>query len=76
MNAAKFCGYEFAGRDHKDNSVLLKVFGQEQKWVLLREIEFCSTRKRMTSVFKRPDNSIVVFTKGADTNLLPLCQDR
>lgn len=35
-------------------------------------VEFTSTRKRMTSILRTPDDRIVVMSKGADSVLLPL----
>ncbi len=73
VNAAKYCGYEFLSRDNSDNSVTLLVKGNKQKWFMLQVIDFTSARKRMTSVFRSPINKIFVFSKGADSIMLPLC---
>ena len=73
VNAAKFCGYEFVSRESKDNSVLIRVDEQEQRWHLLQTIDFTSARKRMTSVLKSPTGEIHVFSKGADSILIALC---
>lgn len=73
VNAAKYCGYEFINRENKDNSVTIKVQGQKQIWFLLQVIDFTSARKRMTSLFRSPLGEIFVFSKGADSILLPLC---
>ena len=73
VNAAKFLGYEFVSRETKDNSMNILVNGKIQTWFCLQTIEFTSARKRMTSVFKDPEGNIVVFSKGADSILLPLC---
>ena len=35
VNAAKFCGYEFVSRESKDNSVVIRVDGEAQRWHLL-----------------------------------------
>lgn len=38
--------------------------------------QFNSTRKRMSCLVKYPDGSIVLYAKGADTNMLPLLDAR
>lgn len=73
VNAAKFMGYEFLGRENKDNSVTISISGVRQTYFLLQVIDFTSSRKRMTSVFRNPLGEIIVFSKGADSILLPLC---
>jgi len=67
-------GYVFVSRENKDNSVTITVQGRPQTWFLLQTIEFTSSRKRMTSDFRNPNNEIIVFSKGADSVLFPLCQ--
>jgi len=73
VNVAKFCGFEFVDRQNKDNSVIIKVQGKKEIWYLLQVIDFTSARKRMTSVFRDPKGDVHVFSKGADSILLPLC---
>jgi len=36
-------------------------------------IDFTSARKRMTTIFRDPQGEVIVFTKGADSVLFPLC---
>ena len=48
-----------------------------REYELLNVIEFNSTRKRMTSVFRdKETNEIIVMCKGADSVLLPLLRDQ
>ena len=54
VNAAKFMGYEFIGRENRDNSVTISINGKKETWFLLQVIDFTSARKRMTSVFRDP----------------------
>lgn len=42
-----------------------------RKCKLLEVIEFTSSRKRMTTIYRFPDNRIVLFCKGADSIILP-----
>jgi len=51
VNAAKFLGYRFIGRDNKENTVTISIKGKSVVYKLLQVIDFTSTRKRMTSVF-------------------------
>ena len=71
VNAAKYFGYEFLGRD-KDDNMLLQVEGEAtpRKYELLNVIEFTSARKRMTIIVRTEDNKIKVMCKGADTMIL------
>ena len=67
VNAAKFFGYSFKGRD-KDGSIIVEFQnGETIKYELLNVIEFDSTRKRMTVIVRLPDGSIKVMWKGADS---------
>ena len=50
--------------------------GQIRSFELLNTIEFTSTRKRMTNVFKDPSTGeIIVMCKGADSIILPLLNE-
>lgn len=71
VNAAKFFGYTFVGRD-EDSNMLVQVGGRERKYKLLNVIEFTSARKRMTVIVRGEDNRIRVMTKGADSIIVPL----
>ena len=73
VNSAKFVGYKFMSRDNRDNSVVIDVKGKQITYKLLQVIDFTSSRKRMTSVFRDPQGEIIVYTKGADSVLFPLC---
>jgi magnesium-transporting ATPase (P-type) len=75
VHAAKYLGYEFVSRSAKDNTVTIRVGGNLKIYSLLQVIEFTSSRKRMTSVFRDPSGSVLVLSKGADSILLPLCHE-
>lgn len=70
VNAGKFFGFEFIGRD-SDQNLELKIHGEPYKVALLNIIEFNSDRKRMTVVVRMPNNQIKVLCKGADSIILP-----
>ena len=70
VNAAKFFGFEFIGRD-RDQNIQLMINGERYNVSLLNIIEFNSDRKRMTVIVRMPDNKIKVLCKGADSIILP-----
>lgn len=81
VNAAKYFGYYFKGRDDENNMVV-ELRGVEddfgmgsntKHFQLLTVIEFTSTRKRMTVIVRsQQDSTIRVMCKGADSIVLPL----
>jgi len=82
VNAAKFFGYNFKGRD-EDNNIIVElkntqddlIVGENARrmYQLLNVIEFNSTRKRMSVIVRsRQDDSIRVMCKGADSIIIPL----
>jgi len=63
--AAKHFGFFFHGRDQ--NSVIVNVMGQDEKFEILNVLEFTSTRKRMSVVVRTPNGQIKLYCKGADS---------
>lgn len=56
-----------SGRSSNDNII--------EEYELLLEIPFDSDRKRMSTVLRnKKTRKIEIFTKGADTNVLPICK--
>lgn len=84
VNAAKYFGYNFKGRD-EDNNMLVETnnAGEEitigtpiKQFRLLNVIEFTSSRKRMTVIVKSlQDDTIRVMCKGADSIIIPRLKD-
>ncbi|KAJ2723553.1 hypothetical protein GGI07_002591 [Coemansia sp. Benny D115] len=70
VRAAKNFGYTFLGR--VKNTIYLDVRGQRTQYEVLDTIDFNSTRKRMTSILRRPApyNDIILFSKGADNVMI------
>lgn len=67
MNAAKQFGYEFADKDSEDNIIIHdKLNNRKLKYKLLNICEFTSTRKRMSCIYRDPQNRLVLMCKGAD----------
>ncbi|XP_078614739.1 phospholipid-transporting ATPase IF-like isoform X2 [Branchiostoma floridae x Branchiostoma japonicum] len=51
----------------------INVRGEEKQYELLHILEFDPTRKRMSAIIKLPNGNIRLYTKGAESALLPLC---
>ncbi|KAJ2701118.1 hypothetical protein H4R19_005430, partial [Coemansia spiralis] len=70
VRAAKNLGYTFLGRIK--GTLYVDVRGEQRQYEVLDTIEFDSTRKRMSTVLRRPapHNDIVLFTKGADNVMI------
>ncbi|CDK29912.1 unnamed protein product [Kuraishia capsulata CBS 1993] len=73
VDGAASLGYKFTIR--KPTGVFIEVDGEEQWYELLNICEFNSTRKRMSGLFRCPDGTIKLYTKGADTVILERLQD-
>ena len=61
----------------KDSDVLkVTVNSKSEEYKLVKSYEFTSDRKMMSVVVKRnTDGKLFLFTKGADTSLLPLAKN-
>ncbi|KAJ1961444.1 hypothetical protein GGI12_003243, partial [Dipsacomyces acuminosporus] len=70
VRAAKNFGYTFLGRIK--NTLYLDIRGESVQYEVLDTIEFNSTRKRMSSILRRPApyNDIILFSKGADNVMI------
>ena len=70
VQGANDLGYKFIIRK-PDSVVVENIFtGETLQYELLNIIEFNSTRKRMSAIFRMPDGSIKLYCKGADTVIL------
>jgi phospholipid-transporting ATPase len=70
VNAAKYFGVHFLGRD-KENNMEIDMHGDPCVIRILNVIEFNSVRKRMSVICEMPDGAIKLLVKGADSVLLP-----
>ena len=68
VEGAVTLGYRFVAR--RPRSVTILVNGEEQEYELLAVLEFNSTRKRMSTIFRCPDGKVRCYCKGADTVIL------
>eukprot|EP01022_Parablepharisma_sp_SALTPOND_P011832 TRINITY_DN1507_c0_g1_i1.p1 TRINITY_DN1507_c0_g1~~TRINITY_DN1507_c0_g1_i1.p1 ORF type:complete len:1220 (+),score=110.17 TRINITY_DN1507_c0_g1_i1:124-3783(+) len=65
VNAAKYFGFEFVGRD-ENGAIMILHNGEVIIYPLLNVLEFNSNRKRMSVIVKMPDGKILLLCKGAD----------
>ena len=68
VEGAVTLGYQFTAR--RPRSVTISVEGEEYEYELLAVLEFNSTRKRMSTIFRCPDGKVRCYCKGADTVIL------
>ena len=70
VNAGKYFGFVFLGRD-SDQNIILDVQNTRISIGILNIIEFTSDRKRMSVVIRLPGGKYRILCKGADSVLLP-----
>ncbi|AET39861.1 aminophospholipid-translocating P4-type ATPase DRS2 Ecym_5071 [Eremothecium cymbalariae DBVPG len=70
VQGAATLGYKFIIRKPNSVTIVKEATGEDIVYELLNVCEFNSTRKRMSAIFRLPDNSIKLFCKGADTVIL------
>lgn len=63
--AARDVGFPFVSKSQ--GFVDIEVLGNQERYTLLRTLEFNSTRKRMSVIVRNPEGRLVLYTKGADT---------
>ncbi|KAA6414048.1 MAG: phospholipid-translocating ATPase [Lasallia pustulata] len=68
VEGAVMLGYVFTAR--KPRAVTITIEGVDYEYELLAVLEFNSTRKRMSTIFRCPDGKIRCYCKGADTVIL------
>eukprot|EP00051_Salpingoeca_urceolata_P001512 m.41507 g.41507 ORF g.41507 m.41507 type:complete len:1180 (+) comp11464_c0_seq3:141-3680(+) len=74
VEGARDAGFQFMSRTQQRISITKN--GDAKDYELLNILEFNSTRKRMSVIVRRPDGSIVCFSKGADTIMFDLLSDQ
>ncbi|ORY86933.1 hypothetical protein BCR37DRAFT_131180 [Protomyces lactucae-debilis] len=57
----------FAMPERTQRGPILEIDGRRQEYILMDELEFNSSRKRMSVILRMPDNRIVLYCKGADS---------
>jgi len=70
VEGAKKCGFTFTQRAKVGNLNKIGIRlsdDSEESYEFLKELEFDSTRKRMSVVLRQDNGDIVVYCKGADS---------
>lgn len=57
----------FAMPERTQRGLILETNGVREEYIVLDELEFNSSRKRMSMILKTPDNRILLYCKGADS---------
>ncbi|XP_055227110.1 phospholipid-transporting ATPase IK isoform X2 [Gorilla gorilla gorilla] len=65
VTAARNFGYVFLSRTQ--DTITIMELGEERVYQVLAIMDFNSTRKRMSVLVRKPEGTICLYTKGADT---------
>lgn len=57
----------FAMPERTQRGLILECNGTREEYIILDELEFNSSRKRMSMILRAPDNRILLYCKGADS---------
>ncbi|XP_024134568.1 probable phospholipid-transporting ATPase IF isoform X1 [Oryzias melastigma] len=69
VEATKRIGVAFTGSS--GDTMEIKTFGKFEKYKLLHLLEFDANRRRMSVILQTPSGGTVLFTKGAESAILP-----
>ncbi|XP_034035363.1 probable phospholipid-transporting ATPase IF isoform X1 [Thalassophryne amazonica] len=69
VEATKRIGVTFTSI--KGDTMEIKSFGKSEKFKLLHVLEFDANRRRMSVILQTPSGGKMLFTKGADSAILP-----
>uniref|UniRef100_A0A665V7M6 Phospholipid-transporting ATPase n=1 Tax=Echeneis naucrates TaxID=173247 RepID=A0A665V7M6_ECHNA len=69
VEAAKRIGVAFTGSS--GDAMEIKTFGKSEKYKLLHVLEFDADRRRMSVYYRLPQVTQLLFTKGAESAILP-----
>ncbi|XP_051549401.1 phospholipid-transporting ATPase IF-like isoform X6 [Myxocyprinus asiaticus] len=69
VEATKRMGVMFTGSNGENMEI--KTFGKAEKYKLLHVLEFDANRRRMSVILQTPSGEKVLFTKGAESAILP-----
>ncbi|KAI0289421.1 hypothetical protein B0F90DRAFT_1812527 [Multifurca ochricompacta] len=65
VGAARDVGFPFVSKSRE--KIDIEVMGQPESYILLKVLEFNSTRKRMSVIVRNPQGQIILYCKGADS---------
>ncbi|XP_036372260.1 probable phospholipid-transporting ATPase IF isoform X3 [Megalops cyprinoides] len=69
VEATKRMGVTFIGSNGENMEI--KTFGRSEKYKLLHVLEFDANRRRMSVILQTPSGDKMLFTKGAESSVLP-----
>ncbi|XP_058493971.1 phospholipid-transporting ATPase IF isoform X1 [Solea solea] len=69
VEATKRIGVAFTGSNGE--TMEIKTFGKSEKYKLLHVLEFDANRRRMSVILQDPSGGKMLFTKGAESAILP-----
>ena len=69
VDASKKLNYEL--KERNDDNFVVSIDGEEQTWHILAEVPFSSERKKMSVLIQNPAGEAYLFTKGADSVMIP-----
>ncbi|XP_062868960.1 phospholipid-transporting ATPase IF [Trichomycterus rosablanca] len=69
VEATKRMGVTFMGS--KGETMEIKTLGKSEKFKLLHVLEFDANRRRMSVILQTPSGEKILFTKGAESSILP-----
>ncbi|KAG7274155.1 LOW QUALITY PROTEIN: hypothetical protein CRUP_013689 [Coryphaenoides rupestris] len=69
VEATKRIGVAFNGSNGE--TMEIKTFGMSEKYKMLHVLEFDANRRRMSVILESPSGGKVLFTKGAESAILP-----
>ena len=70
VEAAKSLGYEL--KERNEDKIIISAQEQVEEWKIIAELPFTPDRKRMSVIIENNDHQLIIFTKGADTVMMPL----
>lgn len=70
VNFAKFSGFKILNKTH-DGEVTLEYRNQEKVYKILNVLAFNSQRKRMSVIVEDQNKNISIYSKGADSVMIP-----
>jgi phospholipid-translocating P-type ATPase (flippase) len=75
LNAARDMYFTFTSRTPTTISVNILNSEEDTKFEILHTIEFTSSRKRMSTIYRYPNGRIVLICKGADSVIMERLKD-
>lgn len=72
VQASQYVGFKFIEKTSEYQKIKINYMNKEEKYFVLAEFPFDSTRKRMSLIVKEEiSGKIILMTKGADSIMLP-----